>query len=81
MFSVNRALELLKMDVKEDMREAHTVDSIKPCKPGRKKGKHFLDCQLSDQAREGLRLLRDIAKKQCMLLDKQPAQTWSGIPS
>lgn len=65
MFIVNRALELLKTEVRDDMREAQTVDSIKPCRPGRTK-KHFLDFQLSDQAREGLDLLRNIFKHQCL---------------
>jgi hypothetical protein len=34
---VNRALALLKAEVKEDMRAAHIVDTIKPCSPGKER--------------------------------------------
>lgn len=37
MLRVKRALELLKTEVREDMMEAHTVDSTKPCRPRRQK--------------------------------------------
>lgn len=40
MFRVKRALELLKTELREDMMEAHNVDSIKPFRPRREKKKH-----------------------------------------
>lgn len=76
MFRVKRALELLKTEVREDMMEAHTADSIKPFRPRRQK-KHFLDCQLSGQAREGL----DLLKKHFQIAITCAAFTRCGIPS